>query len=427
MSQHGEHDQTNGWFEEELGAVLRRTGEGFSVDDRRELVDGGLVRGRRRLLRRRVATVGGALALAGIGVGGVYGGSVLGAPGATEQASVAGPAPTARPQDTGMAEIPVADLAAVLKAATPAGAWQIDGLGGVGQSVLGVYDDGKGKAAVSVGLYRAGTTRESGIGQVTCPDRTAVPYDACTSERLPGGDRLMVLQGYEYPDKREETKNWRAVLLTKDGFLVDASEYNAPSEKGSAITREDPPFDPAQLKALVTAEGWRPLLRQIPVLEPVKTRPGASHGTSAPQHGPDVGETLRSLLPSGKGLKVVEKSGDSTGGYVVVDDGTGKSLIGINVQPDMNRVRDDLFGSGEVTTLPDGTVVKLEKRPGEKGGAGVVWWSADTMSQDGFRVVVSAFNSGAQHESATRAEPALTTEELKTIALSPKWRERATR
>ncbi|MCW7991173.1 hypothetical protein XF35_39695, partial [Streptomyces platensis subsp. clarensis] len=57
--QHDDHDLTHGRFEDELGAVLRATGEGFVAEDRRELATGGLARGRRRLLRRRVATVGG--------------------------------------------------------------------------------------------------------------------------------------------------------------------------------------------------------------------------------------------------------------------------------------------------------------------------------------------------------------------------------
>ncbi|MFF6775341.1 hypothetical protein ACFY8W_17470 [Streptomyces sp. NPDC012637] len=423
MPQHGEHDPTNGRFEEELGAALRRTGESFAVDDRRELVHGGLVRGRRRLVRRRVATVGGALALAVIGVGGVYGGSLLGSSGGAEQVSAAGPKPLPRQGEP--AQIPVADLAAVLKANTPAGEWRIDNPDGVGHSVLGVYDDGKGKAAVSVGLYRAGKTNETGVGQVTCPDEAVVPYDDCTSERLPGGGRLMVIQGYEYPDKRVETKNWRAVLLTKDGFLIDASEYNAPSEKDSAISRENPPFDPAQLKALVTAEGWRPLLRQVPEPQPAKTKPGGSHAALPPEPSADqIQATLTSLLPKGQGLKVVGKGGQgSGGGYLVVDDGKGRSLVGINVQPRMDDIRAELFSGGDVTSTADGTRVKLTKQPGEKGGAGVVWWSADTLAVDGFRVVVSAFNSAAQHEAATRAEPALTTEQLKTIALSPKWRQ----
>lgn len=434
MPQNDEHDVTNGRFEEELGAVLRRTGDGFAAEDSRELVAGGLARGRRRLLRRRLAMVGGTLALAAIGVGGVYGGSVLGGGsgagggvGGGEGASVAaGPKPSAPPtddpaaHDPGMAQIPVADLAAVLKANTPAGTWEIQDLGGKAPFVTGVYDDGKGKAGVSVGLNRARGDGEAGTGQVTCPDPTAVPYDDCTTERLADGSRLMIFQGYEYPDKRVETKAWRAVLLTKDGFLIDASEYNAATEKDSPISRENPPFDPAQLKALVTAEGWRPLLRQLPV---PKRMPGSAASAGRPAGEPSAAEvqaTLISLLP--QGVDVVSKGGDGGYGYVVVDDGKGKSLVQINVQPRMTGIRTELFGGSDVTVEADGTRVKLEKRAGEKGGDGVLWWSADTLDVEDFRVVVSAFNSGTQHEAATRAEPALTTQQLKTIALSPKWR-----
>ncbi|MFD4374218.1 hypothetical protein ACFWPY_21890, partial [Streptomyces sp. NPDC058527] len=76
MSQNEHHDPDGG-FAGELGSVLRSTGESFGLEGRPELVSGGLARGRRRLLRRRLAVTGGALALAGIGVGGVYAGSVL--------------------------------------------------------------------------------------------------------------------------------------------------------------------------------------------------------------------------------------------------------------------------------------------------------------------------------------------------------------
>ncbi|MEV4936264.1 hypothetical protein [Streptomyces zaomyceticus] len=423
-------------FEEELGAVLRRTGDGFATDDRRELVAGGLRRGRSRLLRRRLAVTGGALALAAVGIGGAYGSSLLPIGGGPEKASVAGPkapeqtrgtsaeaeaeaAAEARANKRGEAHIPVRKLAAVLKANTPAGTWEIDHADGKGQAVLGVYDDGKGRAAVSVGLYRAGAGGESGEDQVTCPSKTAVPYDACTMEQLADGARLMVLQGYEYPDKREETKQWRAVLLTKDGFLIDAAEYNAAAEKGAGISRENPPFTPAQLKALVTADGWRPLLKQLPSL-PRQENGSGRQSPAAP--GADATQaTLRSLLP--KGLTFGDRGGQPGYAFVVVDDGKGKSLVQINVQTGMGGIVGDVFGSGDVTTLPDGRLVKLTQQPGEKGGSGVVWWSADTLAPDGFRVVVSAFNTGAQHEDATRAEPALTTEQLKAIALSPKWRQ----
>ncbi|MCX5391523.1 hypothetical protein [Streptomyces sp. NBC_00094] len=418
-------------FEEELGAVLRSTGEGFAVDDRRELVAGGLTRGRRRLVRRRLAVTGGALALAAVGIGGVYGGSLLGPSGKATAAGVAAaPKPTSATTEPSQAEkrrqaqmpqaqIPVKDIAAVIKANTPDGEWQFENLDSKGHAALGVYDDGGGKAAVSVGLYRAaGGDGEAGSGQVECPSRVHVPFDKCTSGTLPGGDRLMVIQGYVYPDKREETKNWRAVLLTKDGFLVDASEYNAAGEKGAAISRENPPFTATQLKALVTSEGWRPLLRQLPTPEPLKASPGKAQRPVGPE-GDAVQATLRSLLP--KGLKVTDKGGEGEYGFVVVDDGKGKSFVQINVQPNMKGAADAIFGSGDVTTLPDGRKVKLTKVPGEKGGSGVVMWTADTITPKDFRVVVSGFNTGAQHEPATRAEPALTIEQLKAIALSPKW------
>ncbi|MEV3896895.1 hypothetical protein OG333_16010 [Streptomyces anulatus] len=130
--------------------------------------------------------------------------------------------------------------------------------------------------------------------------------------------------------------------------------------------------------------------------------------------------TFRALLP--EGLSVGEET--DTGGEfasVVVDDGEGRSLVQINVQADMRDVADDLYG--EATTLPDGTLLATSKEPGEKGGAGVVQWTADTMRPDGMRVVVSAFNSGAQSTPATRPEPALTMDQLVALATGPQWLE----
>ncbi|MEV4944177.1 hypothetical protein [Streptomyces sp. NPDC053755] len=426
---HGQHEE----FEERLGEALRHTGDGFAADDRHELATGGLRRGRRRVARRRAALVtGSVLAFALVGVGGVYGGGLLGSGDGTVEgtATVGASKPTAAGAESPAerkpyeARIPVEDIAAVVKANTPAGTWTFQGLEGTGQSVTGVYDDGRGKAGFSLGLYRAGNTGEAGSDQVECPDKTYVPYDHCVSEQLPNGSRLMVFQGYEYPDKRVETKSWRAVLLTKDGILIDASEWNAATQKDSPITREDPPFDAAQLKTLVTAPAWLPLIKQLPPDRKAAPADEADPGTPPPAAELGKGEIqaiLDALLP--EKLRVVGRGGDVGFGYVVVNDGDGKSLVQINVQPRMGDVAGELFGSGDVTTLPDGRKVKLTQQPGEKGGAGVVWWTADTITPDGFRVVVSAFNTGAQHEAATRAEPALTMEQLKTIALSPKWRQ----
>ncbi|MET9350335.1 hypothetical protein [Streptomyces termitum] len=434
MPQHdpnGHHDPAaDPRFTAELGSALRTAGEGFALDGRPELISAGLVRGRRRLLRRRLAVTGGALALAAVGIGGVYAGSVVTPDGAAAKASVAAPPTSEKPRgekppvEAGepggprQAAIPIADIISALKASAPAGTWKFDQEDGVGQGVSGTFDDGRGEAAFFLSLSRAGGTGETGADMVTCPDKVYVPYDRCTDGRTANGSRVMVLQGYVYPDKREETKSWRATLLTKDGFLVDFSEHNAPAEKGAEVNRENPPLTATQLKELVAADAWKPLLDLIPPYVPPTGQPG---GQPLPPpvpgvQGSAVTNALRSLLP--KHLRVTDKGGEGEFGYVVVDDGKGKSLVQVNVQYGMG---DSFGGAGEVTTLPDGRRVALSRQPGEKGGAGVVWWTADTVTPDGFRVVVSAFNTGAQHQDATRAEPALTMEQLKALALDPKW------
>lgn len=50
-------------------------------------------------------------------------------------------------------------------------------------------------------------------------------------------------------------------------------------------------------------------------------------------------------------------------------------------------------------------------------------WTVDTLRPGpaGFRVVISAFNTGDQNKDATRDAPALTMEQLRKIALSGEW------
>ncbi|GGP49598.1 hypothetical protein [Streptomyces sindenensis] len=128
--------------------------------------------------------------------------------------------------------------------------------------------------------------------------------------------------------------------------------------------------------------------------------------------------TFRALLPDGLTVTDVTDSGGEFAS-VVVNDGKGRSLVQINVQPDMRDVAHQLYG--DATTLPDGTLLATSKKPGEKGGPGVVMWTADSMRPDGMRVVVSAFNSGEQSSPATRKAPALTMDQLTALVLSPEW------
>ncbi|MEU5971780.1 hypothetical protein [Streptomyces globisporus] len=164
--------------------------------------------------------------------------------------------------------------------------------------------------------------------------------------------------------------------------------------------------------------------------------PTAGTGTGEPSPDPtsrgthDAGEpappldhtllmpTFRALLPEGLTVTDVTDSGGEFAS-VVVNDGKGRSLVQINVQQDMRDVAHQLYG--DATTLPDGTLLATSKKPGEKGGAGVVMWTAGSMRPDGMRVVVSAFNSGEQSSAATRKAPALTMDQLTALVISPEW------
>ncbi|MGW4036893.1 hypothetical protein ACWEIM_11495 [Streptomyces sp. NPDC004778] len=166
--------------------------------------------------------------------------------------------------------------------------------------------------------------------------------------------------------------------------------------------------------------------------------PTAGAGTGEPSPDPDAGPrgthdagepappldytllvpTFRALLPEGLTVTDVTDSGDEFAS-VVVNDGKGRSLVQINVQQDMRDVAGSLYR--DATTLPDGTLLATSKKPGEKGGSGVVMWTADSMRPDGMRVVVSAFNSGEQSSAATRKAPALTMAQLTALVISPEW------
>ncbi|MFE4371332.1 hypothetical protein ACFRMN_24420 [Streptomyces sp. NPDC056835] len=276
-------------FENGLGEALRRTGETFAPTDGTALVDAGLTRGRRRLARRRAAAVTGSVfALAAVGIGGAYGGGLLdGGGGQDGRTSVAAPATT--PAGPGPGND--AELLAILAGLLPGGELKMPttlsppSIPGY-RSVRGSFDDGKGAAVVTVGLIRADRTGTGADQQVTCPDKAFIPHENCVESELAGGSRLMVLEGAEYGDRPEGTKSWRAVLYTSDGFLVEATAYNVPPQKGGGIARTDPPLSPARLKALVTSDEWRGPLNELPALPSARQPADGGSGTSA---DPDAG------------------------------------------------------------------------------------------------------------------------------------------
>jgi hypothetical protein len=192
-------------------------------------------------------------------------------------------------------------------------------------------------------------------------------------------------------------------------------EWNAEAEKGKPVTRENPPLDAAELKKLVTAPAWLAAVDAIPKED--KSSPSKPEETAAPTS--DIRKTLVDLLPDG--LTPVSRGGDASGwGYVVVDDGEGKSLVEINVQPNMgDLLGESMFQGAE--EVGDGTMLVTREDAGDKDVSGTVRWTVDTVRINGLRVVISALNAGGPHDAPSRDEPALTMEQLKKIALSSKW------
>jgi hypothetical protein len=405
-------------FEDRLGDALRHAGDAFDTD-RRALAGAGEARGRRLRLRRRIAVTGSVAGLALVGVGGA-----LLVPGAAGGADDGGRQSVASPSNVGSGThgsttgaVSGAELLKNLEGLLPEGRFSGESARSTGDK-LGpyvhlVYDDGDGKAAVEVGLNKVDPKSQMAREATTCPDKALVAYDACTASKLADGSALLIFQGYEYPDRRVDTKSWYAQLVTPKGQQITVNEWNAPAEKDSPVSRANPPLSPAQLKTVVTADAWRTAVDAIP---------GKAWGetTTPAGNGEAIRSVLVSLLPQGVEVKATGGQ-ESEYAYVVVDDGKGRSLVQINVQPGMSDVADQLFGS-DAETLPDGTKIATHQVPGEKGGAGVVMWTADTLRTDGLRVVVSAFNSGSQSSAATRKAPALTMNQLKAIATSEKWR-----
>ncbi|KJY27718.1 MULTISPECIES: hypothetical protein [unclassified Streptomyces] len=407
-------------FEDELSEALRRTGDEFTPDPR-ALVAAGEQRGRRLVARRRAAVVGGSVvALAVIGAGSAYTSGLFGGSGGAAAAAVAPQADPTQPpkvkEKAGGGAVSADQLIDVFRQLLPGGTVSGAKARGTGEtahpSVSGLYDDGEGPAALGVALARVDPKGQMAADSVTCPDKNVLDFDDCTLETLEDGSKLMVFQGYEYPDRREPTKVWRATLVTPQGYQVDVQEWNAPAEKGQPVSRANPPLAPEKLKEFTTSPLWRPALSDLPAAEP-------DPGAPAPAGARGAAAVLESLLPK-TGITVASKGGEGEHGYVVLDDGNGTSLVQVNVQAGMGELLKDHFGSGAVT-LPDGTRVKSEQRDGEKGGANVVWWTVDTLRTDGRRVVVSAFNTGNQNKPATRDKPILTMEQLQQIALDPKW------
>lgn len=418
-------------FEDELGEALRRTGDGFNAEGR-GLVDAGERRGRRMVARRRAAMAGGsALALALIGTVGAYVNGMIGTGGGGGRANVASlqePSPLGpllrggqqqRKSRVGSGAVSAEQLTGVLKQLMPQGTFsdvEARGTGHeLGPMVTGIFDDGEGKSRIGFSLGRIDPKGEMADDMVKCPSKTTTKYDSCTSEKLADGSRLFLYKGYVYPDHRANVKSWRAIVVTPQGFIVDASEENAATEKDSPATRPTPPLTIAQLQALVTSPLWHPALNDLPAAGQEDARPAGRQGAKA--------VTILEELLRTDGIPIVRRDEEHADlGYLVLDEGKGKSLVSLEIQVDNSEtpgVWANLFK--DAVTLPDGTKVLTGKRDGDKGVSGMVWWRAEALRPNGTRLILSAFNAETQGSAVTRKEPVLTVERMKELVSSQKW------
>lgn len=430
-------------FEDELGQALRRTGDTFSTDQQR-LSDTGRARGRRRLYRRRAGAVTGSVAaLALVGVGGAWTGGLLGEGADGGRGQVAAPRTTHPTPGLGdtidekrkQAERGVITeqwMADTFRKLLPEGVLSNVSARGSGAldepmsnpSVSAVYDDGKGRAAMSLDLSRVARGSQEARQRVTCPARTHIRYDTCSTEKDVDGSMLMTLQTHNGANGAEQTKRRQAILVSPNGLVVDASEWNAPAENGATVSRPDPPLTIAALKELVSDGRWTNELMGVVMDRERAGRRGfvwRMDGVLPEIATPSSVPELVALVP--RGLKVSNKGGELPGeASLVADDGKGAGMVDVKVQVHMGAAVDGLAERGDsVTELPNGTKVIVSERAVEKGAAGVVVRTVDVINKDGKRVLVSAYNAASPHSAPTRERPVLTVAQLKTIAAGSAW------
>ena len=116
-----------------------------------------------------------------------------------------------------------------------------------------------------------------------------------------------------------------------------------------------------------------------------------------------VRDMLESLVPAGLSQRGLGGLGDE--GYIVVYDAKlkVKTFLRATVAPG----------------TPDGGKVRTQQKAGKQPGS--LEWSAETVTPQGLRVTVTAFNSQYPNQAAVRPEPPLTLAQLSAIGCVRRW------
>ncbi|WP_224277451.1 hypothetical protein [Streptomyces sp. LS1784] len=404
-------------FEDDLLYALTRTGEGFRTEQA-DLVAGGYRRGRSRWRRRSTAAVvGGAAALALVGTGAVYLGSLGGketgtvsaasAPAATAGSATAAATPTTA-KSSAPAVVSGDEVLATFQALLPKGETsEANGRGtddewldGTFASASVVFDDGQGKSLVQIGIQKHHPKQ----AQVpTCPsDFKLARVDSCSATTLPDGSKLLLEQGYEYSDGRADTKEWHATLTGPDGRSISLSEWNAPKEKGAPDSRPNPPLTLDQLKAIVTDRSWDRVVAAVRYdgIDEEAVDPGLSL--------PDREAVLAGLLPPG--VTVTGRSGTALAATFQLAQGqaAGSLMLRVENWAHSGSVQGERAFK-DANTLPDGSRILVNGDPDGKEKPLTV----NVLRPDGMEVLVYQMPTG---------KPLLTADQVKAIATSPAWK-----
>jgi hypothetical protein len=389
-------------FESQFGRTMVEAGRSNDIEVL-PLIDRGLRRGRVLRGRRVVgAAVGAAAVVALIPIG-------------TEQltglSSTSRPASSATETGSGRPSISGTQILGLLKGMLPPGSTsqqQATGAGGgrpydsPARAQL-VYDDGHGKALIQLNSSQKDDTEV--ISPTACPTGKPSYVVSCRQTRLGDGSTLMV---------NEETfgtsgLSWTASLVTRAGDQILLQEFNTVTGlPGAPVTRTTPALTTAQLSAIVENSGWAPLF--------------AAERAALPDGQPTQAQviaTARKLQPSGVtfgGNDAMNQEGSA--GFPVTKGTNTQSSLTINVQYWPVGAGDEVGQQNlpqPSTTLPDGTVIVTDQRPGNP----MTVWDVQILRPDGTDVSLS---EQCMHLPNRAVEPpALSMAQLRAIALSPTW------
>ncbi|MEU0940531.1 hypothetical protein [Embleya sp. NPDC005971] len=426
-------------FEQALPGALSAVVDGFPAYDP-EVIARGVARGRqlRRGRRIRLGAAACALTVAAVG-GGVALDRSLEADGS--------PASRRTVPDT---ELPTGwpvtgnQMVSVLKSLVPA-AGKVSEVSGEGSQATPkdppliardpfaklVYSDARGKSGVEVKLSRpAPGTADSRLTDCGAVDGRR-PYDECKTTERADGSKLTVTKIHTNAWGDARQRFWRVVLDRPDGGRIAVGAHSGGvrdqhigSANGVIGVHEDPRLTIADLTRIATDSHWDRAVTALPT--------------------PDkrMLAVLEDLLPPG--TNVISKGEPEYGATLVIGDARGRSTVTASMGYP-NTPLETCAGRADcrTETLPDGTTTLAVRQSVGNGPPEFLDWRASVRYPDGRMVWVSAGNGvspglvlnqdpdseGALFEytggkpEPSRSEPALTLDQLRTMAADPRWRQ----